>query len=51
MQSVDARRIVCRITHPLAQKVENEIKRILEQEVIVLVEKETAWCSPLLPDT
>ena len=38
-----------RISHPLAPKVEEEIQRMLDMGVIVPVDKETDWCSPLVP--
>ena len=38
-----------RILHPLAPKVEEEIQRMLKEGVIVPVDKETDWCSPLVP--
>ena len=38
-----------RIPYALAPKVEDEIKKMLKQGVIVPVERETDWCSPLVP--
>ena len=38
-----------RVSEPLAPKVEEEIQRMLQQGVIVSVDKETDWCSPLVP--
>jgi len=38
-----------RVSHPLAPKVEEEIRRMLDMGVIVSVDKETDWCAPLVP--
>ena len=38
-----------RISHPLAPKVEEEIQRMLKEDVIVPVDKKTDWCSLLVP--
>ena len=38
-----------RVSEPLKPKVEAEIKRMVQEGVIVPVDKETDWCSPLVP--
>ena len=38
-----------RVSQPLAPKVEAEIQKMLKEGVILPVEKETDWCSPLVP--
>ena len=38
-----------RVSQPLAPKVEAEIQKMLKVGVILPVEKETDWCSPLVP--
>ena len=37
-----------RVSQPLAPKVEAEIQKMLKEGVILPVEKETDWCSPLV---
>ena len=38
-----------RVSQPLTPKVEAEIQKMLKEGVILPVEKETDWCSPLVP--
>ena len=37
------------VSQPLAPKVEAKIQKMLKDGVTVLVEKETDWCSPIVP--